>query len=41
MRYVAMLCICLAGGLVVADEVTMKNGQKVDGHVQALKDGYL
>ena len=41
MRYVAMLCICLAGGLVVADEVTMKNGQKVDGHVQALKDGHL
>ena len=41
MRYVAMLGICLAGGLVAADEVTMKNGQKVDGHVQALKDGHL
>jgi hypothetical protein len=27
--------------LVAADEVTMKNGQKVDGHVQALKDGHL
>jgi hypothetical protein len=41
MRYVALLCCCLAGGLAAADEVTMKNGQKVDGHVQALKDGHL
>lgn len=41
MRHVAMLCICLAGGLAAADEVTMKNGQKIDGHIQGLKDGAL
>ena len=41
MRYVSLLCCCLAGSLAAADEVTMKNGQKVDGHVQAMKDGHL
>ena len=41
MRYVALLCICLATSLAAADEVTMKNGQKIDGHIQGLKDGHL
>jgi hypothetical protein len=41
MRYVSLLCICLSGGLTVADEITLKNGQKVDGNVQGLKDGLL
>ena len=41
MRYVALVCCVLAGSLAVADEVTMKNGQKIDGHIQGLKDGVL
>lgn len=41
MRYVALVCCVLAGSLAVADEVTMKNGQKIDGNVQGLKDGLL
>ena len=41
MRYVALLCICFSGGLTLADEITLKNGQKVDGNVQGLKDGLL
>ena len=40
MRYVAVLCF-MACTLAAADEVTMKNGQKVDGHVQAMKVGQL
>jgi hypothetical protein len=41
MRYAALICCLLATGIATADEVTMKNGQKVDGHVQGLKDGHL
>jgi len=41
MRYTALICCLLAAGIAAADEVTMKNGQKVDGHVQGLKDGHL
>ena len=41
MRYTALICCLLATGIAAADEVTMKNGQKVDGHVQGLKDGHL
>lgn len=41
MRCVALICCVLVGSLAVADEVTMKNGQKVDGNVQGLKDGHL
>jgi hypothetical protein len=41
MRYVALLGICFPGGLAVADEITLKNGQKIDGNVQGLKDGLL
>jgi hypothetical protein len=41
MRYTVLICCLLAAGIAAADEVTMKNGQKVDGHVQGLKDGHL
>jgi hypothetical protein len=41
MRCVALTCCVFAGSLAVADEVTMKNGQKIGGHVQGLKDGVL
>ena len=41
MRYTVIACCLLAAGLAAADEVTMKNGQKVDGNVQGLKDGLL
>ena len=41
MRDTVLICCVLAAGIAAADEVTMKNGQKVDGHVQGLKDGHL
>ena len=41
MRYVALLCVCLSGSLTVADEITLRNGQKVGGNIQGLKDGLL
>jgi hypothetical protein len=41
MRSTALICCVLASGLVVADEITLKNGQKLDGNVQGLKDGQL
>ena len=41
MRYTALICCLLSAGLATADEITLKNGQKVDGNVQGLKDGLL
>ena len=41
MRYTTLICCLLAAGLTAADEITMKNGQKVDGNVHGLKDGLL
>jgi hypothetical protein len=41
LRSLALLVVLATPALAVGDEITMKNGQKVDGHVQALKDGHL
>lgn len=41
LRSLALLVVLATRALAVGDEITMKNGQKVDGHVQALKDGHL
>ena len=41
MRSAALICCVLACGITIADEITMKNGQKVEGNVQGLKDGQL
>jgi hypothetical protein len=41
LRSLALLVVLALPALAVGDEITMKNGQKVDGHVQALKDGHL
>ena len=41
LRSLALLVVLATPALAIGDEITMKNGQKVDGHVQALKDGHL
>ena len=41
LRSLAILVVLATPALAIGDEITMKNGQKVDGHVQALKDGNL
>ena len=41
MRSAALICCVLACGITIADEITMKNGQKVEGNVQGLKDGQM
>jgi len=41
LRTLAILVVLATPALAIGDEITMKNGQKVDGHVQALKDGHL
>ena len=41
LRSLALLVVLATPAIAIGDEITMKNGQKVDGHVQALKDGHL
>ena len=41
LRSLALLVVLATPALAIGDEITMKNGQKVDGHVQAMKDGHL
>ena len=41
MRYAVLLCWLLTNGLVMADEITLKNGRKLQGNIQGLKDGQL
>lgn len=41
LRFLALLVVLATPAFAIGDEITMKNGQKVDGHVQALKDGHL
>ena len=41
LRSLALICCVLAGSLAAADEITMKNGQKVEGKVRGLQDGQL
>ena len=41
LRSLALLVVLATPALAIGDEITMKNGQKFDGHVQALKDGHL
>ena len=41
LRSLALLVVLATPALAIGDEINMKNGQKVDGHVQALKDGHL
>jgi len=41
LRFLALLVVLATPAFAIGDEITMKNGQKVDGHVQALKDGNL
>ena len=41
LRSLALLVVLATPAIAIGDEITMKNGQKVDGHVQAMKDGHL
>ena len=41
LRSLALLVVLATPAIAIGDEITMKNGQKVDGNIQAMKDGHL